>query len=364
MVKKKTIRLFYKRGGYEALKESVTKASEVTGLSRPTIYGILEKYPTKESVTRPKLKYVEKFRESEGYKLWKQEMRDHSKYKIMTSHIVKAFSFIGNTDPIGWGREQFAQIWSPDSPFWSEELGGVHEHYATTFHHLMRVIERPELNNIFKGKKYDAGKKLNWYLHTEDIEKLVKEIEREDVLIYTLKGIVTGGRHSSIIRSKYKMFDLKDGVVRDREPKISKTLLRFLPQPSLLLFARYFKDFDFNSKPNEYIFQPKLDRDTAYEYFNDALKEAGERAGLDKIVTTHILKHTFVTQASKHGVSAEVIKEQVHTELRTLDKYYRAKDERKIRHELLGEEYDVMPMDEWFEHISGIFQNRYDQLRG
>ena len=64
-----------------------------------------------------------------------------------------------------------------------------------------------------------------------------------------------------------------------------------------------------------------------YDFHFRRLRSAGRRAKLKKVISTHILKHTFVTQASRHGVSAENIVDQTGTELRTLEKFYRAKDE-------------------------------------
>jgi hypothetical protein len=65
----------------------------------------------------------------------------------------------------------------------------------------------------------------------------------------------------------------------------------------------------------------------------------------------HVLKHTFVTQASRHGVSAENIVSQTGTELRTLEKFYRAKNEAKLRHEMQGTVYTAIPFHEWIRKL-------------
>jgi hypothetical protein len=75
------------------------------------------------------------------------------------------------------------------------------------------------------------------------------------------------------------------------------------------------------------------------------------------------LKHTFVTQASRHGVSAENIVNQTGTELRTLEKFYRAKDEAKLRHEMQGTIYKAIPFHEWIGTLSPYFRARYGELK-
>lgn len=71
-----------------------------------------------------------------------------------------------------------------------------------------------------------------------------------------------------------------------------------------------------------------------------------------------ILKHTFVTQASRHGVSAENIVYQTGTELRTLEKFYRARDEASLRHEMQGTEYNTTPFHKWVRKLSTQFKER------
>ena len=66
---------FIKRGGYEIVSQikrgkrkgkfrGISKASEVTRLSRPTIYKILKEYPEKPSKVKPK--YVDNLEDSYG----------------------------------------------------------------------------------------------------------------------------------------------------------------------------------------------------------------------------------------------------------------------------------------------------------
>jgi hypothetical protein len=103
---------------------------------------------------------------------------------------------------------------------------------------------------------------------------------------------------------------------------------------------------------------------SSYDFHVRSLREAGRKAKLRKNVSTHILKHTFVSQARRHRVSAEVIVEMTGTELRTLEKFYTGKDEAKIRFEMQGIDYDAKPFHEWVTNLSYFFRARYNQLKG
>lgn len=62
-------------------------------------------------------------------------------------------------------------------------------------------------------------------------------------------------------------------------------------------------------------------------------------------------------------MSAETVTDQTGTEFRTLVKYCQAKDEKKIRHEMQGTEYDQVPFYEWVEQLAPNFEKRYNVIR-
>lgn len=393
MVSKKKVREFLRKGGYDILRETakdpkdlrtgnISEAHRVTAISRPVIRGILKQYPTKKSVTRPELKYVAEFTDTkthEGYRLWKTKIKPKltkSRYNMMTGHLLKAWKLLGQTDMAGWGEKQFAQIWSKEikgkpNPFWTTEglVGGregISEHIATTFHHLLDAIGRAELKTVYRGIKYEKGKKKLHFLHTSNIKKAVDHTASIDLLMYQLKALLTGGRHSCIELTQPKDFNFKDNEVMETEPKIGKTFIRYLDPHGSSLLKRYIGDFHF--KRDDYIFRPDLSRGRGgsfYTYINEELKKIGEAIGLKFAYTTHILKHTFVTQSARHGISGDSIVLQVNTEWRTLDSYYKAENPQRLKHEYFGAEKTVkLTMHTWLKEICEIFGARYDYLVG
>ena len=77
---------------------------------------------------------------------------------------------------------------------------------------------------------------------------------------------------------------------------------------------------------------------------------------------THIFKHTFVTQGAFHDLSMESISEQTGTNPNTLRDFYVGVKERKLRHELLGEELDVLPYHEWVKTFEPLWSQQYNNI--
>ena len=76
-VQKSKLDKFMRLGGYETVRQvkqdkfkeqwrNLSETSRKTGISRPTIYKILEKYPEKPSKIKPK--YLNRLEDSKGYK--------------------------------------------------------------------------------------------------------------------------------------------------------------------------------------------------------------------------------------------------------------------------------------------------------
>ena len=139
------------------------------------------------------------------------------------------------------------------------------------------------------------------------------------------------------------------------EPKRQEFKSRLVIKPVMDLIHRYIDDYQI--QPKEPLFLHE------YDFYLRSMKEAGKRVGIHKTISTHILKHTFVTQAHRHGVSAENIVEQTGTDWETLKKHYRARDEKKMRHELLGESMDIIPFPKWLEGLIPFFNSAYERIK-
>ena len=178
---------------------------------------------------------------------------------------------------------------------------------------------------------------------------------KKETLVLLFLGISIGARHRALSNLKVKDVDFSDRVIQVYESKTRDYVLKFPPHSVFELLETYVNDVGLCYEDRLF---PK-----GYRTHLNALRAAGRKAKLTKRISTHILKHTFVTQASRHGVSAENIVYQTGTELRTLEKFYRAKDETKLRHELQGTKYTTTPFHQWIQNLSTNIKTRYKQLK-
>lgn len=333
MIKKNVLDRFVKLGGYETVKKkrgkwkNISLASKRTGLSRPTIYAILEEYPDPPSKTRPK--YIDEFEESEGYRLLKEKYQKNvtaGTFQHRVKPIMKAWKFLNKKDPVSWNEQDYLKIWNIEE-FNIPEIG-FDENIASAFHIMMKLtkqahlIDQPE----FKGHKHPAGKKKLWFMHEPEIKDTALTQLEIDSLLFEFGGICWGARASAMLGVKVKDISFHDRSIQVFEKKMKKKANPYVAKYPPLAFLRLLKQYieDFSLQPEDTIF-PK-----SYTFYNEALKNAGVKANLKKNLSTHILKHTFVSQGHRHRLSRETIIEMTGTEDQTIKKFYLSVDEKKL----------------------------------
>ena len=364
-ISKKTLDEFVKLGGYEIVKfdrekrrwKGVSKAARITKLHRDTVTRILKAFPTKPIKTvMPR--YYENFKESTGYKRLKTEIGHKPWFEYAIRDVLTAFHFLGNKDIIYWTLEDVQNIRRNCLKMRSPETGDIHPNKATSLRRAIRALHDKYdlLPALEKVPKPPAGKKLSWFLEEDDLIKLTHQVQRPDTLLYLYIGVTTGARHSGIVTLSPERIKTARMEMLIYEPKRKIYVPKVVPSCVLDLLNQYIVDFGFRGDQKTF--------GASYSVYNERLTKAGRKAGLSDITSTHILKHTFVSQASFHGVSLDVISTQTGTEEGTLKKFYRAENVRRIRHELLGEDYGVMPFSEWVEKVlHPHFVSRYKEIK-
>ena len=361
MVKKSILDQFVKLGGYNIVRhrsdkwKNISEASKRTGISRPTIYTILKKYPEEPSKVMPK--YVEEFKESEGYRILKETYGKRKFWFSLKNVILEGFAFLKleygyGKDPISWNEKDFRKIWEK----WHDpKLETIASHKGVQYRRLITLLaESSKLEKKFKTIQVEP-EKAHWYLEEPDITAIINVIERADFLILFLFGIFTGSRISAIltlIPEKIKWLKWKAIVY---EKKIKKEVPKYLNESFTRLMERYVKDFQI--QPTERLF-PMSD-----DAYNRYFKRARKGTKITIKTTTHIMKHTFVQQSHEHGVPAEVVVQQTHTELRTLKKWYSFVKEEKIQKHMQGKKWDPEPFTDFMDRIVAHATRRYEQIR-
>jgi len=363
-ISKKTLDQFVKLGGYEIVRfdpkkrrwKGISKASRITKIHRDTITRLLKEFPTKP-VKKIMPKYYEDFKESTGYKRLKIAIGHRSWFKNVVRVTLEAFHFLGNKDPIYWTVDDIRKLRSSSLKMRNPITNDIDPNKATELRRALNALGKYDLLPVLKNvPKPPAGKKLEWYLEENDLISMVHNVERPDTLLYFYVGITAGARHSGIMTLTPERIKPAHQEMLIYEPKRKEYVAKIIPSSVIDLLNQYIVDFGF--KGDQRIFP------MSYARYNRRLKETGEKAGLTSTTTTHILKHTFVSQASFHGVSLDVVSAQTGTDEATLKKFYRAENIRRLRHELLGEEYGVMPFHEWVEKVlHPHFASRYKEIK-
>lgn len=362
-----TLNQFVQRNGYDYVKQirsgkkkgqwrGISEASKRTGLSRPTVYAILAQHPEKPDKTRPK--YMDKLEDSEGFKLVQQMYKTRitlSAWRNIVLALRRAVPIIGyDKDPVSWTEEDYKLLWYHPT-FHNDDCKGIGKAPATAFHQLMRATNNHNLLAKFTYNNPPDGKKKNWYLQEPEILALIKEVQTRENLTLLFVGISTGARHSGLESITLEKIDFYDRSLEVYEQKVQATVTKFPPISVIEFLQTYCKDKKL--KPSDKVFEH------GYQWHLQRLREAGKRAGLNKKVSTHIMKHTFVTQAHHHGVSGSTIANQCGTEHRCLVKFYRAESELLLRNEMQGIEYNHEPFHTWINRLSYYFRVRYEQLK-
>jgi integrase len=164
-----------------------------------------------------------------------------------------------------------------------------------------------------------------------------------------------GGRGNALRNIKVDDIHRDAQTVLVRETKIGKTVEKDLFAFVMELIWQYVIDYDIKTA----LFYWNLDA------YNDRLIQASKDAGLpeSKRITSHMLKHTCVTQMSLHGVDIDVISDYVETDPATLMAFYRGGGREKVRAQILN-----LPRTEekWIEFVRKLhpyFVERYNYIK-
>ncbi len=347
------------------------EASRTLGISRPTIDKILALYPdgVPDKAKKMTPKYYEKFKLTEiAQKIkafyWDAGLNGLSDRGKNVFRIAReAFNILKGKDPIYFDEDDYKLFWGtpdtqPHPDFVDPQTNKLEYAKGSALKMLMKFSKRGDLHDdptfSTKGLRREAGKKKQWYLSTENIISVIGVIKEVDTLLLFLLGILFGGRFSALSRIKVGDVDYEAQVLDLFEPKVRKMVEKVLPVRSVADLLKVYVD-DFNIKGR--LFKWKIG------VYNRRLKKAGKDAKLPFEISTHIMKHTAITQMSLHGVDVDVIEEYVGTEARTIKAFYRGGGEKKIRAQIRGEELPYEKWNVYVERLMGYVLERYDYIK-
>jgi len=153
------------------------------------------------------------------------------------------------------------------------------------------------------------------------------------MLIYS-----AGLRRSELIDLKISDIDSERMVICIRGAKGKKDRISLLSKNTLMLLRDYYKEY----KPQIFLFEGQNGGKYSATSVANILKRAAKKAGLQKTVTPHMLRHSFATHLLEQGTDLRYIQELLgHNSSRTTEIYTHVSKKAidKIKN----------PIDEFFE---------------
>ena len=198
----------------------------------------------------------------------------------------------------------------------------------TSFYNFLvdeKIITNNPCENIINTK---IPKKLPIYLTEDEINKLL-DIPLHNEYDYRNKAMLellyaTGLRISELINLKVNDVDFDECIVRvfgkgkkERIVPIADVALKYL-----FIYLNKYRAIILGSILSDYMFISNSKKNISRQAFFKILKKEANRSGIEKIVSPHVLRHSFATHLLSHGANLRVIQELLgHEDISTTEIY-------------------------------------------
>jgi integrase/recombinase XerD len=146
-------------------------------------------------------------------------------------------------------------------------------------------------------------KKLPVVLSVEEIGQLFKQVENLKHKSMLVLCYSAGLRVSELIHLKIKDIDSKRMQIRIEQSKGKKDRYTLLSTKALELLRLYFVAY----KPIDFLFEGQFGGAYSARSIQQIVKEATQKAGINKHVTVHTLRHSFATHLLEQGTDLRYI---------------------------------------------------------
>ena len=198
----------------------------------------------------------------------------------------------------------------------------------TSFYNFLvdeKIITNNPCENIINTK---IPKKLPIYLTEDEINKLL-DIPLHNEYDYRNKAMLellyaTGLRISELINLKVNDVDFDECIVRvfgkgkkERIVPVADVALKYL-----FIYLNEYRAIILGSSLSDYMFISNSKKNISRQAFFKILKKEANRSGIEKIVSPHVLRHSFATHLLSHGANLRVIQELLgHEDISTTEIY-------------------------------------------
>jgi site-specific recombinase XerD len=188
---------------------------------------------------------------------------------------------------------------------------------------FLKTLKRPWMVEDMPAPKKPI--RLPDILSREEVERLIQyagsRLHRACILVL----YATGMRREELVRLKIEHIDSARMLIHIRQGKGRKDRDVMLSPRLLAELREYWRSA--NPKPETYLFpakgaRPNADLPMTAKSVWDAVHEAATRAGLEKRVHPHMLRHCFATHLLESGVDLRTIQLLLgHADLKTTSRY-------------------------------------------
>ncbi|WP_316807124.1 site-specific tyrosine recombinase/integron integrase [Pedobacter agri] len=166
------------------------------------------------------------------------------------------------------------------------------------------------------------------YLNKEEVKRILSAVTnlKHKAILSTLYGC--GLRLSELINLKIEDVDSKNEVITIRQAKGKKDRQVMLPKSLLPLLSEYFKIH----LPKIYLFEGQSQVQYSPRSVQSILQQAAGLANLNKVVSPHMLRHSFATHLLENGTDIRYIQKLLgHNSLTTTQIYTHVTDVAKSK---------------------------------
>lgn len=190
-----------------------------------------------------------------------------------------------------------------------------------------RVLDLPAA--VARLPRPKRGRKLPTVLGREEVRRLLARIRNPKHRAIVMLLYAAGLRVSEVVRLRCEDVDLERGLITVRRAKGRKERVVMLADVAATAVRAYRDAY----RPTDWLFPgARKGRHLHARSVQHLLKRAARRAGLDKKVTPHTLRHSFATHLLENGTDLRFIQELLgHASSTTTEIYTRVSRGRLAR---------------------------------
>jgi site-specific recombinase XerD len=156
----------------------------------------------------------------------------------------------------------------------------------------------------FKHIEYPrADKKLPIVLSVEEVQKMFDVCDNLKHRVVLSLLYSCGLRVSELINLKWVHIDRSRMIINIIAGKGNKDRQVMLAEPLIPLLESYYKEY----KSKEYVLNGQFDLQYSSRSVLEVMKQLGQKAGINKRVYTHLMRHNAFTHMVEYGVDVHLI---------------------------------------------------------